>query len=375
MTRYLHVLALTLLAGLLGACGTPGAPMPPSLELPLPPQDLAATRKGSKVTLAWTPPSQTTDGQNVRTKYLGPTVVCEAINDFPAARCVEKVGELPASAPRLGEKRGRKPAPLAPGTPKSEYTVALPDKLQQQYPTGWATFAVEPQNSHGRSAGLSSQVRVPLAPTIDPPTSVRAEVTAHGIEVLAAAKEQPGNASLHFSFHVYRKPAGNGDAVDLGEASAFASGLNVYPKFVDQTFEWEKTYEYWITPVTTVRQNGGTIAEVVGDDSPHVTVFAHDVFPPAVPGGLEAVASGVGQKPFSDLTWAPSGDADLAGYNVYRQEQGAATWTKINTGLVPTPSFRDETVAPGHTYNYAVSAVDLRGNESAKSEPASESLP
>ena len=55
---------------------------------------------------------------------------------------------------------------------------------------------------------------------------------------------------------------------------------------------------------------------IEGDDTPEVKVFANDVFPPAVPSGLQAVFSGPGQKPFIDLVWAPVSDADLAGYNV-----------------------------------------------------------
>jgi len=32
-------------------------------------------------------------------------------------------------------------------------------------------------------------------------------------------------------------------------------------------------------------------------------------------------------------------------------------------------------VQPGHTYSYAVTAVDVRGNQSERSEPAQESVP
>jgi len=43
--------------------------------------------------------------------------------------------------------------------------------------------------------------------------------------------------------------------------------------------------------------------------------------------------------------------------------------------LVKSPSFRDTQVQAGHTYTYSVSAIDLRNNESAKSEETSESVP
>jgi len=59
---------------------------------------------------------------------------------------------------------------------------------------------------------------------------------------------------------------------------------------------------------------------------------------------------------------------------VYRHEEGAAP-VKVNTELVKTPAYRDANVASGKSYWYSVSAVDVRGNESAKSEEASERVP
>src|SRR5947209_8310567 len=53
---------LTALAG----CGTPGAPQPPSLNLPKSVDDLRATRKGDVITFTWTPPSETTDGARIK---------------------------------------------------------------------------------------------------------------------------------------------------------------------------------------------------------------------------------------------------------------------------------------------------------------------
>jgi fibronectin type 3 domain-containing protein len=89
---------------------------------------------------------------------------------------------------------------------------------------------------------------------------------------------------------------------------------------------------------------------------------------------LQAVFSGPGQQAFIDLSWAPNMEADLAGYNVYRQEDGGAV-TKINAQLVTAPAFRDEHVSAGTKYVYAVTAVDARGNESPRSSEASENVP
>jgi hypothetical protein len=149
-----------------------------------------------------------------------------------------------------------------------------------------------------------------------------------------------------------------------------SSGIQI----VDHSFEWEKTYVYRATVVTLIHEEGKPDTQFEGDDTPAAKVFAHDVFPPAVPAGLQAVFSGVGQQPFIDLVWAPDTDADLAGYNVFRREAGT-TAVKINSELVKTPAFRDMNVASGKTYFYSVSAVDVRGNESAPSQETSEAVP
>jgi hypothetical protein len=163
-------------------------------------------------------------------------------------------------------------------------------------------------------------------------------------------------------------------------------GFEAHPSLMDQTFAWEKQYEYWINVVTDVQVNPHACtnqaipsacvdhAEVEGDDSPYQSVFTHDVFPPAVPSGVQAVFSGPGQKPFIDVIWAPDTEADLAGYNVYRHEPGIQP-AKINNDLIKSPAYRDANVLSGQNYFYSVSAVDLRGNESAHSEETSEQVP
>src|SRR5690348_1310594 len=59
-------LAVLIVASLLAACGTPGAPLPPSLGVPKPVSDLEAVRTGSTVRLTWTNPRETTDGELIR---------------------------------------------------------------------------------------------------------------------------------------------------------------------------------------------------------------------------------------------------------------------------------------------------------------------
>ncbi len=143
---------------------------------------------------------------------------------------------------------------------------------------------------------------------------------------------------------------------------------------LDSSFEWEKTYDYRLTVVTSITKPSGA-EQVEGDDSAAIRVFAHDVFPPAAPTGLQAVFSGPGQKAFIDLVWAANDERDLAGYNVYRRESDGEAPQKISSELLKAPAMRDPNISPGHEYSYSVTAVDLRGNESPRSEEAHESVP
>src|ERR1700756_2001781 len=78
--------------GLLIGCASIGAPIPPSLELPKPPTDLHAQRKGDKVHLFWTIPALTTDRQSVRRR--GPTLVCRS-REAVLSQCAAVVGHVP----------------------------------------------------------------------------------------------------------------------------------------------------------------------------------------------------------------------------------------------------------------------------------------
>jgi hypothetical protein len=217
---------------------------------------------------------------------------------------------------------------------------------------------------------------VPLLPTLPPFASFSAQVTAQGIVV---SWECPATANpikdIKHLFRIYRRAESHSGETRIAEidVTGCVAGTGT-GKFLDQTFEWEQTYFYRGTVVSALEMRGKPPTEVEGEDTPEVKAFAHDIFPPAVPSGVQAVNSGTGQQPFIDLIWTPVSDADLDGYNVYRHEEGTAP-AKINTQLVKMPAYRDTQVESGRTYFYSASAVDQRGNESARSEEASERVP
>ena len=369
------VIAPTALCVLLASCAQTGPPLPPSLELPKPPTDLRASRKGNRVTLNWSEPTLTTDRQSVR--YLGPTLVCRSL-ESELTECGNPAAMLPAP-PSAPQKSGSaRPAAQKSGSPRpapQAYTDTLPSTMQQQDPDAEVTYAVEVLNRNARGAGLSNRVHVPAMLTLPPPGDLSAELTGDGVVLTWTSAGESQNVptkslGVQHRYRIYRRDESSGKDAIAGEVPVGEAGP---AKFTDSSFEWERTYLYRITAVSIVKQPDSEV-QVEGDDTPAVRVIAHDVFPPSVPAGLQAAYSGEGQKPFIDLIWAPVTNADLAGYNVYRSEANSAA-IKLNSELVKSPSYRDSAVASGKTYSYAVSAVDVRGNESQRSEQSSESVP
>jgi len=349
-------------------CASIGPPEPPSLELPKPPSDLHAKRKGDKVSLTWTIPARTMDRQSVR--YLGETRICRSL-DPALVKCGDPVAEVapPPNFATMKDGAGNKLA----GSYAGGLWAGLHLDPKQRSPFLTVTYAVEVLNVDSRSAGLSNQVHVSLAETLPPPTDFAVHLTGKGVvltwtgQLLSLTYPQ----TVRFSYRVFRRLEGSQQQTLVGELGA---GMARDLTLVDQSLEWQKTYFYHAETLTVIAQPGKPEFSIEGDDTPEVKIFADDVFPPAVPSGLQAVFSGPGQQAFIDLVWSPVTDADLAGYNVYRHEEGAAP-VKVNAALVGTPSFRDTNVAPGKTYFYSVSTVDQRGNESKPSEEASESVP
>jgi hypothetical protein len=344
---------------LLVSCGSPAPPLPPSLELPEPVRDFRAVRKGDKVTLTWTVPAQTTEQRNIRRPIE--MEICRAFSQL------QQCG-IPLATVHPQKLPTSKTSPQQLET----YTDQLSQSLQFENPTANLVYAVNVLNSYGRTAGLSNHARVPAAPTLAAPENLEARVTAEGIRLTWQPISNPPQISgLHFAYRVYRREEGTATEIVAGEVPV---ENDPSPVLVDGSFEWEKTYDYHITVVSLITQPNVEAQQVEGDDSPPTKVVAHDVFPPAVPSGLQVVSSGPGQKTFIDLIWNPDTDSDLAGYNVYRRETGGE-WVKINSELVKSSAFRDDAIAAAHAYDYSVSAVDVRGNESARSEGASVAMP
>lgn len=94
------------------------------------------------------------------------------------------------------------------------------------------------------------------------------------------------------------------------------------------------------------------------ESSPSVNAPADvgDLIAPAPPQGLAAAVADSSVV----LSWSPNGEADLAGYNIYRKLPDG--WQKLNASSVTERSFSAPNLVNG-TYTWRITAVDEVGNE------------
>ena len=76
-----------------------------------------------------------------------------------------------------------------------------------------------------------------------------------------------------------------------------------------------------------------------------------------------------------DLSWHASRSKHVIGYNVYRGIKADGPYRKINSALVTTRFYTDNSVVDGKTYYYATTAVNSHHRESAYSKQAWAKIP
>ncbi len=357
--------AAALAAGLaLAGCGMPGAPQPPSLNLPEPVGDLAASRAGSQVALTWTMPKKNTDKL-----LLKGNVTVHVCRKLDAGHCETAGAELS----------------LAPGA-EGAFTDALPALLAAGPPRPLNYF-VELKNRNGRSAGLSNPAIILAGEAPAPVTGLTAEVRKKGVALRWTPAQESSPTAIRLHRKLLTPPAAKPHEGLLAPQPepleqnllvdrCTADGRKGDCRALDTNIRFGQSYEYRAQRVARVTLEGKTL-ELASEFSAPVKVEAKDIFPPETPASLAAVATAgeSGAAPAIDLNWQPVTDDDLAGYIVYRRE-GEAAWKRISPPepLVP-PAFHDALVQPGHTYRYAVSAISQSGHESALSAEAVETVP
>lgn len=284
-------------------CGYVGEPLPPALNIPQPPVNLEVVEIGDKLVVSYNQPGLSTEG--------------------------------------LPIKRAEAPAITING---QNQTVSLQTAAAARYEfpaAQWADRDISVEVRANNNGRLSEPVRksVHVIQPLPTPKDFRAEADPRGVRLTWTAPARDG-----VQYAITRQAR-----TDQAPTTLATTKDQLY---VDTTAEYGTEYTYRAKAVSGAAMSAQT-------DS--VTLTPIDRFPPAAPTALNAIA-GVGSV---ELAWERDQETDLRSYKIYRALKGSELTVLSDT--VTGPAYSDRQIEAGKTYVYAVTAVDQRGNESARS--------
>lgn len=329
LTRNRPCLFALALGALLASCGSVGEPLPPLLHIPGRVEDFAVRQVASELVAEWTWPVLGSEGQVFRDmeRFEIYSLFVPAGSDVPPAEALADHGRIVVAV------AAQDPATTGPGM-----RLAVRAPLAAHYGTRQG-FAVRGVSASGRVSAWS-EMRV--LDVVQPPAAAS--------DLVAAAVEQ--GVSLVWSpvpeaarYDIERRIA-EGEFQSIGAAEA--------PEFLDSSPQWEMPSSYRVKALKPAADS----PDVPGLASNVAVLTPRDVFPPAAPSDLRALAveSGV------ELSWSSNSEPDLAGYRVLRD--GAP----IHDGLLESANYTDQPLPAGQTVVYQVTAVDRSGNAGSPAE-------
>ncbi len=364
--------AACLLTAVIG-CASPGPLRAPALHLPAVVKDLTARREGDVVHLHFTAPAKDTDKM-----LLKGNMTAELCRQSGAATCVT-IARQPVAARREPQE------------------VALEDRLPPALtvdPVVLVTYRVRLLNDKGKSAGFSDATYSAGGAASPRMIGLKAEGSERGAVLRWVPEVGRTDAVEVERIHVEDGRPANG----TGDASSSSAPGSASNKAVDNPFKpAAEPHEETLSVNTAAGDPGGTVdataqfgqsytysaervrrlaiaghaVEIRGMASEVAMLALRDTFPPQTPRGLTAAPGSEGGG--IDLSWEVNTEPDLAGYFVYRAEAGSAP-VRLTEAPLTAPAFHDGTARTGTQYRYAVSAVDLSGNESGRSVETAESI-
>lgn len=324
----MRIACLSIATLMLSGCAYVGDPLPPALKVPTPVTDLAAHQVGSELLVSYTVPDLTMEGLKM-----------------PEVGNVElRVG--PAGAPFsadtwAGNARAIEVPSKAAG--KADVKVGVAPFAGQDVVVG-----VRLANAKGRLSPWSNFVTLRVLAPLAKPSGVRAVATAAGV---ALEWENPAPSPAR-QWKVFRQSTGDAEPVEMATAPQ--------PRFVDIGAAYDVAHRYTLIAVE---------GDAVSERSEPVSITPEDKFAPATPQGLSALAGPAAAQ----LSWERNQEPDLLLYRIYRSS-GNEPAVRIAEST-SAANYRDTSVTAGRGYRYSISAVDRKGNESAKSDPVEIVIP
>lgn len=341
--RVVPIVVLCLaLASALSGCGRKTDPLTPDSPRPEVVNDLVVTVRDTVAFLSWSVPARNVEGKPMETGEIRAFRVYRAEIDRKDRRPrYREIAEISMENP-------------APAVVRGAVITWRNENLQYSRVYG---YRVRTYSAKGGASDYSNEARAVPLPALASPRGVHAQAGDGTVGLTwdeVTTRTNGATFNGYRGYNIYRGTVAGGlDETRVNREPLVATG------YQDTEVENGRMYYYRIravdSPVTPWRES---------QDSEEVAATPQDQTAPPPPQGL-TVVPGVGRV---FLTWNENRERDLAGYHVYRSTKGNAEAERLTDAPVNRTTYSDETVRPGVTYFYFLTAVDRSGNESERSE-------
>ena len=299
-----------LLVLFVSGCGKIGDPLPPFIRVPESTSDLTVDQVGYELRFAWTNPLRNVD-QSDSTDLE--QVVIRAEDDTVAEIVVSGAGE------------------------RQTLTLSARDLVgvTRQY-------AVYFETTGGRVSEPSNVVALRVVEVPGPGSAVRATVDQD--RILLEWDPPPSGAEVTDAYRIYR----SGQVLDDRPITQ--------TRFEDTAYRDGEEYVYTVVPVRRTATGW-----VEGLASRPLEVTALDRTPPEAPTGVSLTPFEMG----AFVRWNSNPENDVIRYRVFRRDGTDGQFRPVEAEPQTTTAYQDSDYQPG--YEYAVTALDRSGNESAMS--------
>ncbi len=332
LANHLPLTLLLALSLLISGCGRKTPPVPPETVLPTVISDLRQHLDEHGVTLTWTAPTRTVQGDKL-SKIDGFELLRAVVaEDDYCEGCPIKFGrpiKINANEAKPGSKITYREAVLRPGY---RYLYQVRTKL------GWY-----------HASGGSNIISFAWNTLISAPARLTAEAGDRKITISWPAPTtliDGSKVSKNLRYQIFRSIAGD-QLTPLGPPITATT-------FTDTSVENGKRYYYKVQPLNDKNS--------VGMMSEAAQARPHDLTPPAPPRDIIAVQTKSGIK----ILWQQSMESDLAGYRIYRRRSDQSKGTLVGKVSSEALMYLDTTAITAATWYYTVTAYD-------HAEPANES--
>ncbi len=382
MKRYFFTIILILSSFFLSLCGKKGPIYPPQIKIPNIVETFKAIQRGDIIVLTWRNPATYIDGSPI-TEIAGVLI-----------KVMEEELKEGMTLADMSEKIFSEKARILKSIPAEEFSVYQTIKEDETVEYNYIhhfklkdfekkrlTLAIKIVDARGKYSDLSGFVYLEPKKAPLPPRGLSFEVYENKIELKWKHPEKTFVHSIasdliicycsYSSFlsiftislpgygidgyNIYRLTEGK----ELERRNS-SSIKDIY--FDDIQFTFGSRYIYFVRAAAA-----GISPLLESVDSDTIEVTPRDRFPPVPPKELSAVAG----DSFITLIWESNQEKDLAGYKVWRKSQAETKYRLITPELVESNSYLDSQVKDNIRYEYVITACDISGNESEKSQPVS----